>query len=1096
MANSPYFEHLLTEALRERLAGLRDPALAKFEKLEPDEFAALAQQYCRSLVRLAFAEGGGLDRSLDIVAGLQKLLSDYLPEGLEGQELVRFPEKPDLLRAVFLPETDSPESASARIRNEVPQQGFTFPSLFTGTNSSVPLVRELKREILSAGEVLIIISFIRWSGLKLLLPELEAAVRRGIRVRVLTSVYLGATEFRCIEELHKLGAEVRISYNTLRGRLHAKAWIFGRENDLVGTSGVDAGLGTAYVGSSNVSRDALQDGSEWNVRITQREVPGVYSQLTESFEALWEDTEFEVYTEHAAERVKLALASAPYVKDSWRLSDLPANLRRQVLDFYSAKNSTAIEEAETAADQPTFSRSQIEPYPFQEEILERIEAERLVHRRYRNLVVVPTGAGKTIIAAFDYKRISSQLGRRPRLLFVAHRIEILEQARRSFRRVLGTFAEFGEVWQADNEPKNWDYLFASVQTLTRRKDELFRRWPEGDWFEYIVVDEAHHGAAASYRVILDQLRPRFLLGLTATPERMDGSDIVADFDGHFAAEMRLSEGIRKGLLAPFHYFGIGEDAPDLSHVRWSGRYDVSDLERKLVTEPYAEAVLSSLRRICADHTRVRALGFCATIVHAQFMATWFEAQGLAACALTSQNTTAERSAAIRDIADGELQYLFTVDLFNEGVDIPSVDTVIFLRPTESLTVFLQQLGRGLRNYPGKDVLTVVDFVGNAHKNYDFTHKFRAMLGVPSTRVQQEIRDGFPSLPADCAIVLDQESQSRILAHIENQIPRGRAQFIRLIAEHGETSVDSFLKESGFEPEFLVSKAGLWYQIQDEIRNRGLAAGADRADDLLAEFVFSTVLATNSVSACERWKTALEVRDKAVPEGDALWLCHEILGNRKGQNSPWERPADLWSWLHSRLERVEEIKFWLDYQRDRIEVIEEDLGNENLPGAPILKCFANYTWPGIKWALGLAAWDRMPVEQAGVNQVKDAAGNVVLRYLIVTVHKAENLFTQETMYRDWALSRTSFQWDSPNSWTPDGGQGRAFLDQLENGVPVYLFVRETKKDEYLRSRPFLFMGPVTLVEDSVRGAYPFSLRLNLQQPMPVSEYRRLCMPVAG
>ncbi|MGD9938592.1 MAG: DUF3427 domain-containing protein [Clostridia bacterium] len=1096
MPDSPYFEHILTKTLQERITAHSSADLVAITSLDAEQFSSFAQQYSRSLLRLAFSNTTKLDQARDLLQRFQKLVAEYIPDWQSDDLIGTDAEKHTMLRALFSQETVTSNQVKQKVEQDIPLQGFTFPGLFTGTNSTLSLVRELRREIRTAGEIRLIISFIRWTGLKLLLPDLEAAAQRGISIQVLTTVYLGATELRCIEELHRIGAEVRISYNTFRGRLHAKAWIFDRDNGFYPHGSFDGQLGTAYVGSSNISRDALQDGAEWNIRITQREVPGIFSELSQSFKALWDDPEFELYNKDTRERVKQALMAAPYLRDSLRLSDLPTELRRQVLDYYSTK---ATKRTEPTGGEVAETPIMLKPFPFQLEVLERLEAERQIHKRFRNLLVIPTGAGKTMIAAFDYKRIYESEKRSPRLLYIAHREEILNQARRAFRDALGTYGDFGEIWKADREPVHWNHVFASVQTINRRTSEMRDRWPNLDWFEYIVVDEAHRGAADSYRFILEEMKPRWLLGLTATPERMDGSDITCDFHQRFAAEMRLAEGIRKGLLAPFQYFGIGEDAPDLSSVRWTGRYVLNDLERKLVNEPYAVSVLNALKRIVSDVSKIRTIGFCVSITHAEFMAEQFNRWGLAARAITSCNDDNERSQAISQLTDGDLNFLFTVDLFNEGIDIPAMDTVLFLRPTESLTVFLQQLGRGLRNYPGKDMLTVIDMVGNAHKDYDFTHKFRAMLGVPATQVRKEIETGFPSLPFDCAITLDETSQRRILQHIEAQIPKNRQRLLQLIAQYDKVDLNQFLHDSEFDPEFILGRLGLWYQIQAMLKDSRYVL--TDAETTIRNFVHDVVLMCDSMQTCRRWKAALhEARHPAAKQAvlseDRLWLCFEMLGNKKGTSSQWSSPEELWSWLVSSEERMGELLFWLEFQEDRIENIEESLARKTLPGASIFQRFASYTWPGIKWALGQSDWDRNPVEQGGVNQIKDQHGKVILRYLMVTVHKLENQFSSETMYNDWALSPTLFQWDSPNSWTSRKGQGQIFLQQISENIPLYLFVRETKTDEFRRSRPFKFLGPVRIVPGSLKGEYPYSLQLELEKAMPMGEFRKLCMPIAG
>ncbi len=423
---------------------------------------------------------------------------------------------------------------------------------------------------------------------------------------------------------------------------------------------------------------ALTSGLEWNTKVTRRDLPETIDKIAATFEYYWNDREFEYYAEDQRERLARALKAEKY---------------------FDTNN----------ADVYTMD---INPYSYQQEILDKLEAERTVRGYTRNLVVAATGTGKTVISALDYKRFRKQNPDRPcRLLFVAHREEILKQSLYTFRAVLKD-ANFGELFVGNYKPESIDNLFMSIQTFN---SQSFTEKTSPDFYDYITVDEFHHAAASTYQKLLSYYQPRILLGLTATPERMDGKNILPYFSNRIAAEIRLPEAIDRKLLCPFQYFGV-TDTVDLDALKWSaGGYQKSELEHiytfsGAVADRRADHVVTALLKYVTDIDEVKGLGFCVTVDHAEFMCRYFNDHNIPSMCLTGQSSDEERAAAKRRLVSGEVRFIFVVDIYNEGVDIPEVNTVLFLRPTESLTIFLQQLGRGLRLSEDKECLTVLDFI--------------------------------------------------------------------------------------------------------------------------------------------------------------------------------------------------------------------------------------------------------------------------------------------------------------------------------------------------------------------------------------------------
>ena len=579
--------------------------------------------------------------------------------------------------------------------------------LITGDND--PLLPNLVHAINNATEIEITVSFIQPSGLALLFDPLSEALQSGATLKLLTSDYLDITHPNALRELMALvdrGADVRIYQTHSNQSFHMKSYIFVKTNDQSEITG-----GCAFIGSSNISASALTKGHEWNFRhdYTQPKT----SQAAKQFLSI--RTAFENIFNHKF---------VTHLSHEWINSYIA---RRKVQQFVAVNHTDTAEQVIEKNEAKT-------PRPAQVEALNALAQTRTEGFK-RGLVVLATGMGKTWLSAFDVKQFKAK-----RVLFVAHREEILLQAQRTFSELLTLSTGFYNGKQRD---KNAECLFASIQTIGR-SNHLKQFAPTA--FDYIIVDEFHHASARVYRQLLNYFEPQFLLGLTATPERTDQADILGLCDNNLVFERNLTQGIDQKTLVPFHYYGIWDENVNYQAIPWrNGRFDPTALENKFATQKRADHALLQWQQ----YKQQRTLGFCISTKHADYMAAAFNNAGVKALSVHSQSKV-RRNDALKQLEQRQVEVLFTVDLFNEGTDLPSIDTILMLRPSDSKILFLQQLGRGLRTLEGKTHLVVLDFIGNHHS---FLNKPYALLHETTpTGVVKKLKK--PNLADGCFINID------------------------------------------------------------------------------------------------------------------------------------------------------------------------------------------------------------------------------------------------------------------------------------------------------------------------------------------------------
>ncbi|MEZ4301327.1 MAG: DEAD/DEAH box helicase family protein [Polyangiaceae bacterium] len=707
------YETLVTEELSKQLSDLRRSFHVRTEPLRPSDVADRLARHLAALVERALSdvpEDSRASVGLALVRALSEQIEQTAPDSRAALDNVADPAT--VLHAL---ERRRPDGSPEEIAS--PLIPLLDTALLTNSPGEPRIGHQIHTEIESADRVDLVMAFIRRSGLGPLLEPLKRHCHAGRTLRVLTTTYTGSTEARALDALREIGAQIRVSYDSTSTRLHAKAWLFHRES----------GFSTAYVGSSNLTHSAQVSGLEWNVRVSGNKNPQIVEKIAAVFESYWNSPDF--------------------------------------LDYDPAQFKAVAESSPTRGLTVLLSPIELRPEPFQERLLEQIALSRELGH-HRNLLVSATGTGKTVMAAVDYARLRRALPR-ARLLFVAHRAEILEQSLATFRHCLRESA-FGELWVGGDRPRRFEHVFASIQSL--RATGLGDLDPHH--FDVVIIDEFHHAAAPSYRALLEHVRPVELLGLTATPERADGLPLLGWFDDRIAAELRLWDAIDQHRLAPFVYYGSFLDI-DLRGVPWRrGRgYDVQGLSDVLTGDDIrARRIVAELSRRVDSPARMRALGFCVSVEHARFMARVFQDAGINAVAIWGDSPASEREEALRALAERRVNIVFSVDLFNEGIDVPSIDTLLLLRPTDSPTLFLQQLGRGLRKHEAKTVCTVLDFVALHRAEFRMDRRFSALLGGTRKHVADQIEHGFPFLPAGCHMELDPVARDVVLKRIREAVP--------------------------------------------------------------------------------------------------------------------------------------------------------------------------------------------------------------------------------------------------------------------------------------------------------------------------------------
>ncbi|MET7420395.1 DUF3427 domain-containing protein [Dactylosporangium sp. NPDC005555] len=1022
------YEVVVTRALEARLANVDQKLIERQDLRSADAADRIAQLLARQIERAleAVPPRERVAIGIEVAQQLLESLGAQLPR---TEPALESPLPPGtILSAIGKYRPDGSVHTAAR-----PLIPLLDTTLLTNAPGEPRVGSQILTEIASAEAIDVVMAFIRLSGIRPMLDALRAHCARGRPLRVLTTTYTGSTEAKALDKLAELGAEVRVSYDLSTTRLHAKAWLFHRHS----------AFNTAYVGSSNLTHSAQVAGLEWNVRVSAARNVDVVKKIEAVFDSYWQSGDF-----------------IPY--DRAEFDKALAHDRKQ-----NERGLTVLSPLEVRLE------------PFQERMLELIEVARS-RGHHRNLLVSATGTGKTVMAAVDYARLRSRLPR-ARLLFVAHLKEILEQALVTFRQVMRD-PTFGELWVGGARPTAFEHVFASVQSLNAAGLEHL----PAHHFDVVIVDEFHHAAASSYRFLMDELTPQELLGLTATPERADGEPILHWFGDRIAAELRLWDAIEQHRLVPFAYYGI-HDNVDLRDVPWrrGHGYDGNALTNVYTSnESWVRLVYAKLEAHVDDIATMRCLGFCVSVAHAQYMAAQFRKLGVAAVAVVGTTPDTERRTALRALEDGTVQVVFSVDLFNEGVDVPQADTLLMLRPTQSATLFLQQLGRGLRTAKGKTICTVLDFVGMHRREFRFDLRYRALLGGSRGDLERAIEGGFPFLPAGCHMELDRVAQEIVLRSVKEAVPsRWQAKVAELRAlSHTRPTITmaEYLTETGLEVADVYAGKYSWSAMREAA---GLPVAATGPHEVALRRGIGRMQHLDDPQRLDGYRGLLD-RSHA-PDVGAMPIVEQrllrmLLANVADQvvtkDDSLQKAADLlWSHPQVRAELQELLHVLGD--------VPNHVQQQALPEIP-LQVHGQYTRLEILAAVGEGDGVKTPQWREGVYDAKKARVDL----LAFTLDKTDGDFSPTTRYRDYAINRELIHWESQSTTPANSPTGQRYQTHVAMGRAILLFARPRVDD-----RAFWFLGPATYV--SHEGERPMAVTWKLDTPLSGDLYATFAAAVA-
>ena len=948
-------------------------------------------------------------------------------------------------------------------------------------NHLVTSIKECKSFLFS-------VAFISDAAVQLLVDTLLEAQNRGVTGKILTTDYMMGTDPKALRRLMSFeNIEIKV-YQTLdrnvRG-FHTKGYIFDNESNV-----------EISIGSSNLTANALKYNHEWNMTYFSKENTSLIRRVTNEFEDLWNDEnsvrlnegylftyENAYYSDRYSKinQQQLFKQLAEFLKDH-----TDTDLISQIADNLDIDHSDVSELLDE-----TIKIDDIKPNSMQEKALESLSNLRHVGAK-KGLVIAATGTGKTYLAAFDALQLQPK-----RLLFIVHREKILKEAIKTFKNIMNvkTGLYTGNIKELDA-----DYIFASIQTLSRDKN-LYQL--NENAFDYIVIDEAHRSAAPTYQKVMEYFKPKFILGLTATPERTDSNSIFELFDNQIAAEIRLRDALQEKLVVPFHYFGITDAVTDYEGIDVTK--DIDEVAERLNIKARVDLIIENINKYSHSGKKTKALGFCINVKHAEYMANEFNQRGYISIALTGKSTEEERDLYIKYLEDDRngLSFIFTVDIFNEGIDIPSLNLVLMLRPTQSPIIFTQQLGRGLRLHPQKEYLTVLDFIGNHNKAFLIPIALSGDRSYDKDDIMIDTQTDFMSIPGDTFIRLDEISKSRILHQLErynfdemknlkelyNDIKRQVKRMPSLL-DFGFDGFDPirFVEKSKSYVEFVIKMENI-DKLSSILKDEKDLAFFRFLDSLLPlkrvhEFIILDMLIKKLPTTIETISLEISKYVTSLNNADIEHALSHLKGQLFGDADLKRFSVPLSSNVSIELKQdfitLLNDKNVSNYLLDSIEYgirrYQHEFGRQEY-GYPAFKQYYQYQ---LRDVTQIARYNSIYVIQSGVSTFNKQY------YLFVTLEKGD--VRESINYKDKFIDRKTFQWESPSNTTQFSVTGSNLINHKDRDITIHLFVKKGGKNSDIYSKKMIYLGIVDVM--SYKSEKPIQFILRLRHEVPEDIYYKL------
>ncbi|MBU0925699.1 DEAD/DEAH box helicase [bacterium] len=911
-------------------------------------------------------------------------------------------------------------------------------------NQTTNFYNHITKELEECKSFIFNVAFINYSGVQLLLDCFKTLEQKEVKGKILTSTYLNFTQIKALEKIKEFkNIELKI-YDSNESNIgfHSKSYIFEFKDD-----------DKVIIGSSNITASAFKSNIEWNVKTLSKKDDVFLQNVLSEFDELWKSS---------------------YEANDEFLQEYAEFLTKQKKEFT-----------------PSFSfKKSIKTNFMQDKALLRLEQLRLSGEN-KALIIAATGSGKTYLSAFDVKKFEAKT-----MLFLVHRENILLSAKESFENILGDEFSYG-LYTGNKKEKDCNYIFSTIQTMSLNYEEFSK-----NHFDYIVIDEAHHITSPSYKKVVDYFSPKFLLGLTATSNRMDGNSIYEVFDENIACDIKLNDALEHNLVVPFHYFGISDiESIDYENVDLS---KIDELAKLLNVNKRVDFIIEQMNFYSFNGEKRKVIGFCVSKEHCSFMSKSFNDKGINATYLTSDDSVLKRVEAIKNLEDENhpLEVIFTVDIFNEGVDIPSINTILFLRPTNSPIVFIQQLGRGLRKYKNKEFLTVLDFIGNHKKAYLIALALVGNKVIDKESIKLRIQNNFADFK-NAFICMDEISKKQILQQIDsenfNHIKYLKEQYFafkELIQNKVPKLVDYLVFDDVISPMKFIDESKSYIEFLAKVetgkQKDELKTLCENEDFIKAirfiqnqlplkrvyEFVVLKYLLSNDY--CDE-KIAFKILGKYLNKVCKNTIIHSFvyLNQEYFDSGQISRYLKLIDFDGKKVVKTKEFELLLQNPKYKeifedsinygIYTYEEEFGAADF-GMPFLKLYAKYNM------LNIAQLCNFPKIHSSFR------GSGFLKYendFFLFINLEKEKFSKSANYHNAFLSKDTFTYQSKPSQSQEKGDGERLIENQKHKVKLHIFVRKFVQIDK-KTQNFIYLGLANSMKYS--GNRPISLELKLEIPL--------------